>query len=204
LTGRLSTPPSKPIRFICQIGALCTEAKCPSWLRCPPHVTIPFSASFYDWNRQHSNHTSVGNLTNTPATPLSPTSMIFPITPTIRRSSTASDSPSTPSRQHSITSQDSTLLSPSNHSSKNSNFGSMTEELGTPFVGTVDLDWGLGPLNSYGYAHNDEKPKTLGRSDSFGTITDSCSNPAKNLPKHRSPFDPKGKRKSGLSYFLIY
>ena len=29
--------------------------------------------------------------------------------------------------------------------------GNMTEELGTPYVGTVDLEWGLGAHNNYGY-----------------------------------------------------
>ena len=45
---------------------------------------------------------------------------------------------------------------------------------GTPYVGTVDLEWGLGPLNNLGYQTTDESD---GRSS---------------LPRHRSRSDPPG------------
>ena len=48
LRGRMSTNPSRPLNFIAQIGVL-GKGKCPSALRCPPHVTIPFPAVFYSY-----------------------------------------------------------------------------------------------------------------------------------------------------------
>ncbi|KAK4204981.1 hypothetical protein QBC40DRAFT_163714 [Triangularia verruculosa] len=48
LKGRMSTTPSKPLEFIAQIGVL-GLGKCKSSLRCPPHVTLPFSAVFYSY-----------------------------------------------------------------------------------------------------------------------------------------------------------
>jgi hypothetical protein len=48
--------------------------------------------------------------------------------------------------------------------------------IGTPYVGTVDLNWGLGALNGFGYADN---------------ATDDIVSPT-SLPKHRSPTDPPG------------
>ncbi|OAA56619.1 hypothetical protein SPI_07626 [Niveomyces insectorum RCEF 264] len=49
LRGRMSTTPSKPLDFLAQIGVLGLGAKCKSSLRCPPHVTLPFSAVFYSY-----------------------------------------------------------------------------------------------------------------------------------------------------------
>lgn len=48
LRGRMSTTPSKPLEFMAQIGVL-GLGKCKSSLRCPPHVTLPFSAVFYSY-----------------------------------------------------------------------------------------------------------------------------------------------------------
>ena len=48
LRGRMSTHPSKPLEFLAQIGVL-GLGKCKSRLRCPPHVTLPFSAVFYSY-----------------------------------------------------------------------------------------------------------------------------------------------------------
>lgn len=46
LRGRMSTTPSKPLEFMAQIGVL-GLGKCKPNLRCPSHVTLPFSAVFY-------------------------------------------------------------------------------------------------------------------------------------------------------------
>ena len=35
------------------------------------------------------------------------------------------------------------------------------DSYGTPYVGLVDLDWGLGPSNGYGYLHSQSPPTTL-------------------------------------------
>ncbi|KAK4179236.1 hypothetical protein QBC36DRAFT_82341 [Triangularia setosa] len=48
LRGRMSTTPSKPLEFMAQIGVL-GLGKCKASLRCPPHVTLPFSAVFYSY-----------------------------------------------------------------------------------------------------------------------------------------------------------
>ena len=48
LRGRMSTTPSKPLEFMAQIGVL-GLGKCKSNLRCPPHVTLSFSAVFYSY-----------------------------------------------------------------------------------------------------------------------------------------------------------
>ncbi|KAK3318597.1 hypothetical protein B0H66DRAFT_603175 [Apodospora peruviana] len=48
LRGRMSTTPSKPLEFMAQIGVL-GLGKCKSSLRCPAHVTLPFSAVFYSY-----------------------------------------------------------------------------------------------------------------------------------------------------------
>ncbi|ESZ98680.1 hypothetical protein SBOR_0918 [Sclerotinia borealis F-4128] len=53
LRGRMSTTPSKPLDFIAQIGVL-GFGKCKSSLKCPPHVTLPFPAVFYDY--ESTNH----------------------------------------------------------------------------------------------------------------------------------------------------
>ena len=49
LRGRMSTTPSKPLEFMAQIGVL-GLGKCKPNLRCPPHVTLPFSAVFYSYS----------------------------------------------------------------------------------------------------------------------------------------------------------
>lgn len=48
LKGRMSTAPSKPLEFLAQIGVL-GLGKCKPRLKCPPHVTLPFSAVFYSY-----------------------------------------------------------------------------------------------------------------------------------------------------------
>lgn len=48
LRGRMSTTPSKPLEFMAQIGVL-GLGKCKASLRCPAHVTLPFSAVFYNY-----------------------------------------------------------------------------------------------------------------------------------------------------------
>lgn len=45
-SGRMSTMPSKPITFHCQIGVLGT-GECKPSLKCPPHWSIVFPATFY-------------------------------------------------------------------------------------------------------------------------------------------------------------
>ncbi|KAK3306979.1 uncharacterized protein B0T15DRAFT_484219 [Chaetomium strumarium] len=48
LRGRMSTTPSKPLEFLAQIGVL-GLGKCKASLRCPRHLTLPFSAVFYSY-----------------------------------------------------------------------------------------------------------------------------------------------------------
>lgn len=48
LRGRMSTPPSKPLDFVAQIGVM-GKGKCASSLKCPPHVSVPFPAVFYSY-----------------------------------------------------------------------------------------------------------------------------------------------------------
>ncbi|KAL2141682.1 hypothetical protein VTI28DRAFT_2092 [Corynascus sepedonium] len=48
LRGRMSTTPSKPLEFTAQIGVL-GLGKCKASLRCPAHVSLPFSAVFYNY-----------------------------------------------------------------------------------------------------------------------------------------------------------
>lgn len=48
LRGRMSTPPSKPLDFVAQIGVL-GKGDCPASLKCPPHVSVPFPAVFYNY-----------------------------------------------------------------------------------------------------------------------------------------------------------
>ena len=48
LRGRMSTTPSKPLEFMAQIGVL-GLGKCKPHLRCPAHITLPFSAVFYSY-----------------------------------------------------------------------------------------------------------------------------------------------------------
>ena len=49
LRGRMSTTPSRPLDFLAQIGVLGLGANCKPGLRCPAHVTLPFSAVFYSY-----------------------------------------------------------------------------------------------------------------------------------------------------------
>lgn len=44
----MSTLPSKPLEFVAKIGVL-GKGKSKGRLKCPPHVTIPFPAVFYDY-----------------------------------------------------------------------------------------------------------------------------------------------------------
>ncbi|EXJ89079.1 hypothetical protein A1O3_02143 [Capronia epimyces CBS 606.96] len=48
LRGRMSTPPSKPLDFVAQIGVV-GKGNCPATLKCPAHVTVPFPAVFYNY-----------------------------------------------------------------------------------------------------------------------------------------------------------
>ncbi|KAK0629964.1 hypothetical protein B0T17DRAFT_489002 [Bombardia bombarda] len=48
LRGRMSTTPSKPLDFMAQIGVL-GLGNCKPSLRCPSHITLPFSAVFYSY-----------------------------------------------------------------------------------------------------------------------------------------------------------
>ena len=48
LRGRMSTPPSKPLDFVAQIGVL-GKGDCPANLKCPAHVSVPFPAVFYNY-----------------------------------------------------------------------------------------------------------------------------------------------------------
>jgi len=56
LRGRMSTPPSKPLEFLAQIGVL-GKGDCPANLKCPAHVTVPFSAVFYSYPSTTSSRT---------------------------------------------------------------------------------------------------------------------------------------------------
>ncbi|KAK5091995.1 hypothetical protein LTR70_006120 [Exophiala xenobiotica] len=49
LRGRMSTPPSKPLHFLAQIGVM-GKGDCPSSLKCPAHVSVPFPAVFYSYH----------------------------------------------------------------------------------------------------------------------------------------------------------
>lgn len=48
LRGRMSSIPSRPLDFVAQIGVL-GKGTCKASLRCPPHMTIPFPAVFYNY-----------------------------------------------------------------------------------------------------------------------------------------------------------
>lgn len=48
LRGRMSTPASKPLNFVAQIGVL-GKGDCKPSLKCPPHVSVPFPAVFYSY-----------------------------------------------------------------------------------------------------------------------------------------------------------
>lgn len=51
LRGRMSSLPSRPLDFVAQIGVL-GKGQCKSSLRCPPHVTVPFPAVFYNYGNR--------------------------------------------------------------------------------------------------------------------------------------------------------
>lgn len=64
LSLRMSLPPSKPLPFLAQIGVLAT-GPCRASLKCPPHVTVPFSAVFYGgegWSGAPSPYTAMVEL----------------------------------------------------------------------------------------------------------------------------------------------
>lgn len=145
LNGRLSAPPSKPIEFHCQIGVL-AMGKTEKRLRCPPHVVIPFSASFYEWQQSRNNNSN-------------------------KRSSLPSDK----SKDRPADQAGREMRTNSLQPTSNTLFTSIADELGTPFVGVVDLEWGLGPGNGFGYA-----------------FMNGDSSAVTNLPPHRSPDDPIG------------
>lgn len=48
LRGRMSSNPSRPLDFVAQVGVL-GKGPCKASLRCPPHITIPFPAVFYNY-----------------------------------------------------------------------------------------------------------------------------------------------------------
>lgn len=162
LTGRLSTPPSKPIQFICQIGVVGMDSKGPVSLKCPPHVTIPFQASFYEWPKDNT-----GNKRHIHA-------VSAPTSSTSRSNLSAMFSPSSSG----MTTPTSLITTPRDFST-----GSMTEELGTPYVGTIDLEWGLGRSNLYGYAH------TISETEQSPAV---YTDPSGRLPSYRSVTDPEG------------
>ncbi|KAK3294757.1 uncharacterized protein B0H64DRAFT_194545 [Chaetomium fimeti] len=58
LRGRMSTIPSRPLEFTAQIGVL-GLGKCKASLRCPAHVTLPFSAVFYNYASTSSGASKV-------------------------------------------------------------------------------------------------------------------------------------------------
>ncbi|KAH6631887.1 hypothetical protein F5144DRAFT_602652 [Chaetomium tenue] len=58
LRGRMSTTPSRPLEFTAQIGVL-GLGKCKASLRCPAHVTLPFSAVFYNYSSTSSEGNKV-------------------------------------------------------------------------------------------------------------------------------------------------
>jgi len=49
LRGRMSSMPSKSLDFTAHIGVLGT-GDCKSFLKCPPHMIVPFPACFYSYN----------------------------------------------------------------------------------------------------------------------------------------------------------
>jgi hypothetical protein len=49
IRGRMSTAPSKPLDFVAKIGVM-GKGDCPEKLKCPPHVSVPFPAVFYNYS----------------------------------------------------------------------------------------------------------------------------------------------------------
>ncbi|KAK9472793.1 uncharacterized protein V1510DRAFT_416080 [Dipodascopsis tothii] len=56
LSGRMSTPSSRPLRFVARIGVL-GKGAVPAKLRCPRHLTLDFEAVYYDL-REHMSRGS--------------------------------------------------------------------------------------------------------------------------------------------------
>lgn len=54
LRGRMSSPASKPLDFVAQIGVM-GKGECPANLKCPAHVSIPFQAVFYNYPSSQSS-----------------------------------------------------------------------------------------------------------------------------------------------------
>ncbi|KAJ3154861.1 hypothetical protein HDU86_004566 [Geranomyces michiganensis] len=61
LSGRMSALPSKPLRFIAELGAM-AHGRCPPGLRCPPHLVIPFDAFFYEVGEEETVTPYVGSV----------------------------------------------------------------------------------------------------------------------------------------------
>ncbi|KAJ3168695.1 hypothetical protein HDU87_000983 [Geranomyces variabilis] len=61
LSGRMSALPSKPLRFIAEIGAM-AHGRCPPGLRCPPHLAVPFDAFFYEVGEEEAVTPYVGSV----------------------------------------------------------------------------------------------------------------------------------------------
>ena len=61
LNGRMSTLPSRPIEFLSEIGVF-GRGGCRAALKCPPHVTIPFAAYFYEVEDTESPSPYVGDI----------------------------------------------------------------------------------------------------------------------------------------------
>lgn len=57
LRGRMSSTPSKPLDFTAHIGVL-GMGNCKPSLKCPPHVTIPFPAVYYNYGTSHNSSDS--------------------------------------------------------------------------------------------------------------------------------------------------
>jgi len=69
LAGKLSTKPSKPVEFICDIGVISVKKgkssnNRKSNIKCPPHLVFPFSAYFYDVEPANYNGTPYVGLIN--------------------------------------------------------------------------------------------------------------------------------------------
>lgn len=61
LSGRMSSMPSKPITFHCQIGVL-GHGDCKPSLKCPPHWSILFPAMFYKLGEEEGSIPYVGTV----------------------------------------------------------------------------------------------------------------------------------------------
>lgn len=61
LSGKMSTTPSRPLTFLAEIGVI-GFGKCKPHLKCPPHLTVPFKAYFYELNDEESPTPYVGTI----------------------------------------------------------------------------------------------------------------------------------------------